>query len=635
MDVEKPTEIPSTAKERKIGRNHLAFFRAYLQGLDARQMWEWYMFQFGLADVRTVRATVQWLRMEFMTAARRTNQPRLAVLLKRDPNLMPVGEAPSLDEFAARYPPGFYTQTELEALYGEEFGTGGTGAQRRARLRERQLDALHWVEQHLISQPRPTDRVDGWFDGSVARRLLVTGVLTIEQLIRYINDHGYRWWANVDRVGEKGALRVTRWLDENAAEIGLSLFPQAKTKRRALAVSEIANGLPKLTAIVPLERLLIPAELGGANGRYRADPSLCMLDASNDYEAINAWLKTKRDTNTTRRNCRKEAERFLLWAIVQKQKPLSSMSTEDCIEYRGFLGNPQPHERWCAPRSRQRWTPAWRPFEGALSARSQRQAMVVLKSLFEWLMRARYLIGNAWDGVPAPEINQAGVNADRSLSKRQWATVQTFCATLPDDNASLRAKFLLRFAYETGMRLSELANARCGHLRRVAVDDEDTDAWVLDVCGKRNKMREVPMPDATMQALVDYLGSRGLRPHPSRCPPETALIGRLVKGNATGTLDEFDTQVSPGTIYLMLKHIFARAAEISDNPESAARLRRASTHWLRHTFGSHAVADKAPLDVVQYILGHNSLETTSIYVTAERSRRIKEMRRLSQERGRT
>ena len=177
-------------------------------------------------------------------------------------------------------------------------------------------------------------------------------------------------------------------------------------------------------------------------------------------EAIDAWLKTKRDTNTTRRNCRKEAERFLLWAIVQKQKPISSMSTEDCIEYREFLGNPQPVERWCAPRSRQRWTKAWRPFEGALSPRSQRQAIVVLKSLFEWLMRARYLIGNAWDGVPAPEINQAGVNADRSLSKRQWATVQAFCATLPDDNASLRAKFLLCFAYETGMRLSEPMSAR-------------------------------------------------------------------------------------------------------------------------------------------------------------------------------
>lgn len=29
--------------------------------------------------------------------------------------------------------------------------------------------------------------------------------------------------------------------------------------------------------------------------------------------------------------------------------------------------------------------------------------------------------------------------------------------------------------------------------------------------------------------------------------------------------------------------------------------------WIRHTFGSHAVADDMPLDVVQYILGHESL----------------------------
>ena len=60
--------------------------------------------------------------------------------------------------------------------------------------------------------------------------------------------------------------------------------------------------------------------------------------------------------------------------------------------------------------------------------------------------------------------------------------------TIPADPAGLRAKFVLYLAYETGLRQFELANARCGHLRRVAVDDEDTEAWVLDVCGKRNKI---------------------------------------------------------------------------------------------------------------------------------------------------
>ena len=83
----------------------------------------------------------------------------------------------------------------------------------------------------------------------------------------------------------------------------------------------------------------------------------------------------------------------------------------------------------------------------------------------------------------------------------------------------------------------------------------------------------------------------------------------------------------------MLDNVFKRAAETMENPEDAARLRQASTHWLRHTHGTHAVADKVPLDVVQYILGHASLDTTSIYVTAERSRRIKEMRRFTEGRA--
>ena len=138
------------------------------------------------------------------------------------------------------------------------------------------------------------------------------------------------------------------------------------------------------------------------------------------------------------------------------------------------------------------------------------------------------------------------------------------------------------------------------------------------------------MPDTTMRALGDYLESRGLCRNPSKCLPDTALIARVITGTHASTLNEVDTRVSTGTIYLLLKDIFKRVG--AANIENAARFERASTHWLRHTFGSHAVADKAPLDVVQYILGHNSLETTSIYVTAERSRRIKEMRRLSAER---
>jgi site-specific recombinase XerD len=60
----------------------------------------------------------------------------------------------------------------------------------------------------------------------------------------------------------------------------------------------------------------------------------------------------------------------------------------------------------------------------------------------------------------------------------------------------------------------------------------------------------------------------------------------------------------------------------------ADRLRQASTHWLRHTHGSHAIAAGVPIDVVQNNLGHASVATTGIYVASEKRRRHAEVSRL-------
>jgi integrase len=42
------------------------------------------------------------------------------------------------------------------------------------------------------------------------------------------------------------------------------------------------------------------------------------------------------------------------------------------------------------------------------------------------------------------------------------------------------------------------------------------------------------------------------------------------------------------------------------------RLGQANAHAFRHTFGSQSVADEVPVDVVQKVLGHASLQTTTI-----------------------
>ena len=59
----------------------------------------------------------------------------------------------------------------------------------------------------------------------------------------------------------------------------------------------------------------------------------------------------------------------------------------------------------------------------------------------------------------------------------------------------------------------------------------------------------------------------------------------------------------------------------------AARLAKASTHWLRHTHASHAIAGGMPIEVAQQNVGHASLATTTVYVKTEQKRRMKAVKK--------
>lgn len=99
--------------------------------------------------------------------------------------------------------------------------------------------------------------------------------------------------------------------------------------------------------------------------------------ARNDYQAVVEWLELRRPTEGsgnahTFRAYRKEAERFLLWAIFERGKALSDLDHVDCLEYRRFLGAIGP--LWIGASSVPRWSEHWRPFEGQLGPRSRKAA---------------------------------------------------------------------------------------------------------------------------------------------------------------------------------------------------------------------------------------------------------------------
>lgn len=79
-----------------------------------------------------------------------------------------------------------------------------------------------------------------------------------------------------------------------------------------------------------------------------------------------------------------------------------------------------------------------------------------------------------------------------------------------------------------------------------------------------------------------------------------------------------------------MKAFLAQAARDLEGAD-AQQLRKASTYWLRHSHGSHALQGRegqapVPIQVAQNNLGHASVGTTSMYLTTERESRLAGMR---------
>ena len=152
--------------------------------------------------------------------------------------------------------------------------------------------------------------------------------------------------------------------------------------------------------------------------------------------------------------------------------------------------------------------------------------------------------------------------------------------------------------------------------------------------GKRNKWRTVFPSRRAIEALQAHWLDRGQ--DFSFGLVDTPLLSPLVAPGTRASrqkhLDEAgnlkESGFSPDGLYQLIKTALIRIADddsLSLEPEERTRLRQAAPHAFRHTFGTQAVSGNVPLDVVQRVLGHSSLQTTTIYVQAEKKRSIEEL----------
>ena len=134
--------------------------------------------------------------------------------------------------------------------------------------------------------------------------------------------------------------------------------------------------------------------------------------------------------------------------------------------------------------------------------------------------------------------------------------------------------------YETGMRMAEL----------IGLDDSDIDfsAKTIKVTGKRDKQRIIPFSDTLAARLNSYIDVRN-----STFQQTCGAFFLSPKG----------CRIPRHQVYLLVRKALADSSVSKKSP-----------HVLRHTFATSMLNHDAELGAIRELLGHDSIETTSVYV---------------------
>ena len=227
--------------------------------------------------------------------------------------------------------------------------------------------------------------------------------------------------------------------------------------------------------------------------------------------------------------------------------------------------------------------------ELGICPRSQARMLSGIKSFLQFVKMEGYREDNPAALIESPKLSR---DLPDVLSVEE---IDAMIGVIPaDKNESLRNHAIIETLYGSGLRVSELVDARISRL--------DLNERLMIVEGKGSKERVVPISPVAASLLEEWLQER-------------SLMDVKPEGRDIIFLNRRGKPLTRQMIFIIIKDLAAMAG-IRKN---------VSPHTLRHSFATHLLEGGANLRAIQEMLGHESISTTELYLHLDRSRLRREL----------
>lgn len=251
--------------------------------------------------------------------------------------------------------------------------------------------------------------------------------------------------------------------------------------------------------------------------------------------------------------------------IKQQNLELKAITSQNIEEYKLHLKE--------APRPR---------IGTPLSDGSYHNHLKALTGFFKWLEESNQILISPVVKTFEPRT-QKPKKLPNVLTEEEVLKILEFCPI--NTPVGIRDRAMLEILYSTGIRRMELANLNVSDL---SLEQEE----LFINKGKGRKDRVIPIGRYAAKFTEAYL--KLIRPWLVKSPNETALFLNSVTGERLKTWNVAD---------IVEKAIKSSGIE-----------KKVTPHTFRHSMASHLLRNGADLRHIQAMLGHESVQSTEIYI---------------------